>query len=133
MENQAIIIAIIGALVSLASVVTLAIKSRGENETAKTNSKTALDKRIDDRVEQQLESSWHRLDEVETQFSDLQKEFQALEARENRRTGAITRILKAIAKQWPAGVEGPNLDPADIAEIEETIPVSWIRKPKSTT
>lgn len=115
-----IIIAVIGAIVSIASIIALVLKSRGENKNAATSAKTALDSLIDARVTKQLETAWLRIDEVEGKF-------QALELRETRRTGAITRILRAIASQWP-GPQGPDLDPADIAEIEETIPVSWIRK-----
>lgn len=117
---EAIIVAIIGAVVSIASVVAVILKSRGENQTSAMNAKTALDARIDERVEAQLKEAWERIDE-------LDKKLGTLMTREARRSGAITRILRAIAKQWP-GTEGPDLDPADIAEIEETIPAAWIRK-----
>jgi hypothetical protein len=46
---------------------------------------------------------------------------------ETRRTAAFARILRAIAQQWPTA-NGPDLDPMDIAVIEETIPTQWIRK-----
>ena len=116
-----VIIALIGAFVSLASVGALIFKSRGENKNAATNAKTALDARIDARVAEQLKTAWARIDELEAQFK-------VLESRENRRTRAITNILRAIAKQWPTTIPGPDLDTADIAEIEESIPPAWIRK-----
>lgn len=124
MDPGAFLIGLLGALATIGSVIALIIKSRGENKTSDTNAKTALDKRIDERVSAQLEEAWKRLDEQDTKIA-------ALLTREARRTGAITRILRAIAKQWP-GAEGPDLDPADIAEIEETIPAAWIRRKPST-
>jgi len=115
-----LVIGLIGALSTIGSVVVLVYKSRGENKTAALNAKTALDARIDARVTLQLETAWKSI-------TDLENNVKSLETRETRRSGAITRILRAIAKQWP-GTEGPDLDPADIAEIEETIPIAWIRK-----
>lgn len=117
---EGIVIAVISALVSLAAVIATIIKSRGENRNAYLNAKAAIDAQIDARVQEQLKSAWARIDELESAFK-------ALESRETRRMGAITRILRAIANQWP-GTTGPDLDPLDIAEIEETIPPAWIRK-----
>lgn len=114
-------ISITGSVTALASVIVVYVKSRGENKVGATNAKTALDARIDERVSEQLKEAWAQIDK---QGEDIT----ALQARESHRTVAITRILKAIAKQWP-GETGPDLDPADIAEIEETIPADWIRRP----
>lgn len=119
--NESIIITLIGAAVSIASVIALIYKSRGENKNSALNAKTALDQRIDERVARQLETAWEEIDQ-------LKKSFQALETKENQRTGAITRILRAIAIQWK-GVDGPDLDPRDIEILEETIPPAWIRRP----
>lgn len=117
---DAIIISIIGAIVSLSSVLTLFLKSRKENAVATLNAKTNLDTLIDARVTKQLQISWEKIDE-------LSEKVDTLETRENQRTNAITRIFRAIAKQWP-GPDGPDLDPADIAILEDTIPSAWIRK-----
>lgn len=116
MNDGGFIIGLIGALATIGSVIALVIKSRGEN----LNAKNALDDRIDKRISEQLENAWRRLDEQDAKITSL-------EARETSRTGAISRILRAIAKQWPIGFSGPDLDAADIAEIEETIPSSWIK------
>lgn len=121
MDGWSAVIGILGALATVGSTIVLFLKSKGENKAASFHAKSALDARIDDRVEQQLKSAWGRIDEVENAFK-------ALESRESRRTGAITRILRAIAQQWPIEIHGPELDPLDISEIEETIPPSWIRK-----
>lgn len=98
-----------GGLASLAGSLLLFFSTRGKT---RTDAKIALDARIDARVKAELERVYRRLDEFEN--------------RDSRRTAAFTRILRAIARQWPTP-EGPNLDPADIAEIEDTIPPAWIR------
>lgn len=118
---EGIVIAIISALVSLAAVIATIVKSKGENSNAYLTAKASIDAQIDARVEEQLKTAWARIDVLE-------KAFKALESRETRRMGAITRILRTIANQWP-GTTGPDLDPMDIAEIEETIPPAWIRTP----
>lgn len=118
---EGIVIAIISALVSLAAVIATIVKSKGENSNGYLSAKAAIDAQIDARVAEQLKAAWSRIDTLEAAFK-------ALETRETRRMGAITRILRAIANQWP-GTTGPDLDPIDIAEIEETIPPAWIRTP----
>lgn len=123
-----VIIGVIGALTSIGSVIVLLIKSRTENKTASSNAKLALDRLIDERVTKQLQEAYHRLDAQDNKLKSQDEKIKAMETRDSRRTGAITRILKAIAKQWPAGTPGPNLDPSDIAEVEETIPMEWIRR-----
>jgi hypothetical protein len=116
-ETGSIIVTVLSALAALGSIIALIVKSRGENKSVKNT----LDARIDARVAAQLEAAWTRIDELDQKVASLEK-------RETNRSGAITRILRAIAKQWPANLPGPDLDPADIAEIEETIPQQWIRK-----
>lgn len=111
-----IIIAIIGALGIAASGLFLFLGTRGRT---RTDAKSALDARIDARVEHQLAAAWTEIDGLKTQVENQ-------EQREKVRTGAFGRILRAIAAQWP-DTHGPNLDPADIAEIEDTIPSAWIR------
>jgi len=119
-EVGAFAVAILGVIATLASVAALFVKSRGENKNASTNAKTALDARIDERMSAQMESAWKKLDELSLEITESA-------AREIRKNGAITRILRAIANQWPDG-RGPDLHPDDIAEIEETIPSQWLRK-----
>ena len=73
----------------------------------------ALTEYIDARVEKVVKPVRDALDEERTI--------------RRRRDGAFGRILRAIAKQWSGAEGGPDLDPADIAEVEETIPAQWIR------
>lgn len=100
-----------GGLLSLAAAVLTFLATRGKT---RADAKTALDARIDARVKAELERVYARLDDFEQ--------------RDSTRTSAFTRILRAIARQWPKP-EGPDLDPSDIAAIEDTIPPQWIRRP----
>lgn len=114
-----------GGLMSLAAALLVFFATRGKT---RTDARTALDQRIDQRMKAELERVYARLDE-----SDRRAEDDRLQ--EARRTSAVTRILRAIARQWP-NPDGPDLDPADIAEIEDTIPPAWIRRnpfPKETS
>jgi ABC-type protease/lipase transport system fused ATPase/permease subunit len=65
---------------------------------------------------------------VKAQVAPVQKELAETRLGEARRTRAMTRILRSIEDQWPTGAPGPHLDPADIAEVEETIPTQWLPK-----
>ena len=116
------------ALVSTAGVVVGAImayfatrgKTRADVESALAQTKTAIDARIDARVSAELQGAWDKLDELE-------REFNAFRTAQARKMSAVARIMRAIARQWPDS-HGPDLDPADIAEIEDIIPVTWIRR-----
>lgn len=57
------------------------------------------------------------------------KKLEELAARETRRTRAMSRILRAIAAQLPPGMS-LRLDPADVAELEDTIPSQWLNLSK---
>jgi hypothetical protein len=106
-----IVVAVLGLAGSVFGGLALLAGTRGKT---KSDAKTALDARIDARVKAELDRVYTRLDEFEN--------------RDVRRTSAFTRILRAIAAQWTGESTGPNLDPADIAEIEDTIPPQWIRR-----
>lgn len=110
MEPQHIVtIAVAG--IGLIGIVVTFFGTKGKT---KSDAKTALDARIDARVKSELERVWTRLDSVEKLAV--------------RRSAAFARILRAIADQWPSNMHGPDLDPVDIAEIEDTIPPQWIRR-----
>ena len=84
----------------------------------RANSRSAIDKRIDERVTAELSTAWARIDALE-----------AKQKTHGHQMGAVGRILWAIADQWP-NEHPPNLNPADIALIEESIPAHWIRSTK---
>lgn len=97
--------------------VTVLIGTKGKT---KTDAKTALDERIDARVNLQLEGAWKQIDSLKSSVSEL-------EEKDRMKSSAFARILRAIAKQWPTD-HGPDLDPSDIALIEDTIPPTWLRQ-----
>jgi hypothetical protein len=69
---------------------------------------------------------------VRTEVTGLRTELRAVRRDDARRMQAVARILRALFEQWP-GQGTPNLDPADIAEIEETIPPAWVHRRSGQT
>jgi hypothetical protein len=110
-----IILGIIGTVGTVLCGLFLLLGKRGETRGAV---KTSLDARIDARVKAELDRVYTRLDDVERLAV--------------RRSSAFARILRAIADQW-GDAHGPNLDPLDIAEVEDTIPPAWIRRSRKDT
>lgn len=104
-------LALIGVSGTVIASFILFIGTRGKT---RSDAKTSLDARIDARVKSELERVYTRLDEVENAAV--------------RRASAFARILRQIADQWTGDSHGPDLDPADISEIEDTIPPQWIRR-----
>ncbi|MBC6496121.1 hypothetical protein [Microbacterium sp. 4-7] len=72
------------------------------------------------RLRADLTATDEKLSGIENQLTEVRKE-------DTRKMQAVARILRALFDQWPGG-DTPNLDPADIAEIEDTIPPAWIRR-----
>lgn len=68
---------------------------------------------------------------VEAKLAPYIERQQKSDEREARRTGAISRMLRSIAEQLPAGFR-LHLDPADVRELEDTIPPQWLY-PKENT
>lgn len=104
-------VAIIGGIFLIgAGLITLA----GTRGKTRADAKAALDKLVDDRVTRELTRVYAEIDELrETTV---------------RQASAFSRILRAIAEQWSGDPRGPDLDPADIREVEQTIPPQWIRR-----
>lgn len=105
---------IIATITALALVVGAMLTFLG----TRANSRAAIDKRIDERVSAELSTAWARIDALE-----------AKQTTHGHQMGAVGRILRAIADQWP-NEHPPNLNPADIALIEPSIPAHWIRSQK---
>lgn len=100
----------------LASVLTFFV-TRGKT---RTDAKSALDARIDARVKEQLDGAWTEIDRLKSAVAELTE-------KDRLKSSAFARILRAIARQWPSE-QGPDLDPSDIALIEDTIPPHWVRR-----
>lgn len=111
------IITIIGAVVAVTGAFLTYLATRGKT---KTDAKTALDERIDVRVAAQLEGAWSQIDKLKSAVAELTE-------KDRLKSSAFARILRAIERQWPTE-HGPDLDPSDIALIEDTIPPHWLRR-----
>ena len=70
------------------------------------------------RLRADLTATDEKLSGIENQLTEVRRE-------DTRKMQAVARILRALFDQWPGG-DTPNLDPADIAEIEDTIPPAWV-------
>ncbi|OIU88675.1 hypothetical protein [Microbacterium sp. AR7-10] len=111
------IVAIITTIGVLGAAATTFLATRGKT---KTDAKTALDARIDARVAEQLEGAWAEIGTLKSAVAELTE-------KDRLKSSAFARILRAIARQWPTDT-GPDLDPSDIALIEDTIPPHWVRR-----
>lgn len=88
-------------------------KASSEQQQASFTANIALNEYIDKRVERLVEE---RLRPILRQLED-----------ERTMGAAMRRILRALVRQWPME-SAPDLDPDDIAAIEEELPAHWIRK-----
>ena len=64
---------------------------------------------------------------VRSEVTSLRTELREVRSADARRMQAVARILRALFEQWP-GEGTPNLDPSDIAEIEDTMPPAWVHR-----
>lgn len=99
--------------------------AQAEAEAQRQVTKAQIDAQIDARVRGELQDAWKRIDALEAE-QKAQKEEQS------RVRAAFARILRAIAAQWP-GPGAPNLDPADIDLLGDTMPPHWIRPKRGTS
>ena len=90
-------------------------KNRADRNVAERVTKAQIDAQIDARLSRELEGAYARIDALEQEQSAHAQQM-----------GAVARILRTIAQQWP-NEHSPLLDPTDIALIEDTIPVHWLR------
>lgn len=88
-----------------------------------------LDAQIDERIARELKDAWARIDTQQARIAALEQADEERAAKHALQMGAVGRILRAIQRQWP-GDNGPDLDPHDIALLEDTIPAAWLRPRK---
>ncbi|MEV8336963.1 hypothetical protein [Leucobacter sp. NPDC077196] len=118
------IIGLAGVVLLFLGTIATVLGTRGKT---KTDAKTALDARIDEKISESLESAWSRIESLESRGKVLETSVKELEEKDRLKSSAFARILRAIAKQWPTD-HGPDLDPSDITLIEDTIPPTWLRQ-----
>jgi hypothetical protein len=91
-------------------------KQSSDEQQAEFGANLELNRYIDGRVKELLDE----------RMRPVQEELAAEKAERAKSTRAMTRILRALAAQWPVDAPGPVLDPEDIAAVEETIPEQWL-------
>jgi hypothetical protein len=67
------------------------------------------------------------LNATDGKLNELDDKITELRRNDRHKMHAVARILRALHDQWPSD-NPPNLDPADIAAIEDTVPPAWIRR-----
>ena len=88
-----------------------------------------LDAQIDERIARELKEAWARIDAQQARIGALEQADEERALKHAAQMGAVGRILRAIQRQWPID-NGPDLDPHDIALLEDTIPAAWLRPRK---
>lgn len=140
-QTVASLVSIVGALaIVLAAIITV----RGARGKEDSQVRDEWDQRIDDRVDRMLaryeaevaqaiqDAATAKSDAAaaRTEAAAAKTEAASLRGAYDRMKSAVASILRAIAAQWPTD-HGPDLDPKDIAALEDTIPAKWIRKKES--
>lgn len=67
-----------------------------------------------------------RLEEQSQQIEDQSEQIETLKKEFANQTGAIKRLLRSIAAQWPKGVAAPVLDQKDIDALSGVVPPHWL-------
>jgi hypothetical protein len=132
------LVVLAGAVLALIGVLAGVAATRGKT---KSDAMTALNARIDARVTKQLDDAWAEIQTlkaeiatmnatIETQDETIRRQARELEdvkLAAERKNAAFVRIFKQIAAQWPTP-NGPDINPLDMAEVEDTLPVGWMRR-----
>ena len=107
------------------------LKARADRQLAEANleaQQAVTKQQIDQQIDQRLAAEVERLN---GELDDLRSEMGALTAKFSQWKAAVARVFHAIAAQW-TGEGGPDIDPDDIAILEDTIPLRWLRRRRST-
>lgn len=105
------VVTVMGALLGLVGVLSKTSADR----------RTAQEIRLDARMDAALAAQDRRIAEQDKTIEDLRELLK-------QKMGAVGRIFRQIRDQWTGDPHGPNIDPADIAEIEDVLPPEWIRR-----
>lgn len=107
------------------------LKARADRQLAEANleaQQAVTKQQIDQQIDQRLAAEVERLN---GELDDLRGEMGALTAKFSQWKAAVARVFHAIAAQW-TGDGGPDIDPDDIAILEDTIPLRWLRRRRTT-
>lgn len=143
-EHWAIIIGAISGAFATVTAAALAmlgawLKARADKQVALANVKLAsanvaaqqqvTKQQIDAQIDQRLAGEVERLS---GELEELRQEMTTLTSKFSQWKAAVARVFHAIAAQW-TGDGGPDIDPADIALLEDTIPLRWMRRRARTS
>lgn len=122
--NPGIVIALIGGIVAIIGTLATLV---GALTKSGTDRRTAQEVRLDARMDAALAAQ----DKV---IARQNTEIEGMKVMLARKMGAVGRIFRQIRDQWTGDPHGPNIDPADIAELEDTevLPREWIRRGSKT-
>lgn len=87
-------------------------KQASESQLAALTQNLELTRYIDQRVEEKVAPIREQLARQQTIYTTMKN--------------TVGKVWQRIAAQWPAGHPVPELDPADIEGIEDTIPTQWL-------
>jgi hypothetical protein len=93
----------------------------GTRGKTQSDSRVALDARLDVRMTREIERLDERIDDQEKEITELKT---ALRSESRVRTAAL-RVIRSLVAQWPCS-PWTRLNPLDVAELDEnTIPSHW--------
>lgn len=113
-----IVVPVISGLFLLGGALLAYLGTRGKTQT---DSKVALDARLDGRLTREIERLDSRIDAQNEEIGRLESELKA----ESRIRTAATRIVRSLMAQWP-GSPWPHLSATDVADLgEDPTPAHW--------
>lgn len=130
-SNPGIVVALIGGIVAVIG--TLAGLVGAMTKTG-ADRRTAQEIRLDARMDAALAAQDRRIAEQDARIAEQDKTIESLKQVLDRKLATFGRIIRQIRDQWTGDPHGPNIDPADIAELEDTevLPREWIRRERKT-
>lgn len=123
-SNPGIVVALIGGIVSVVGVLATLV---GALTKTGSDRRTAQEVRLDARMDAALAAQDRRIAEQDQTIEELKQLLK-------RKMSAVGRIFRQIRDQWTGDPHGPNIDPSDISELEDTevLPPEWIRRGRRT-
>lgn len=141
-DGGALAIVISAILTFILGVLTWVTNRGRSTADVRSEQQKMIDARVDSIMKadrERAESDRERIEKLETTADEQESEIGALKVKVReqdeeisgwrRRWGAVGRVFRALGSQWP-GPDAPRLDPLDLADIEDTIPADWLRKPR---
>lgn len=125
--DPTVVVAVIGGIVAIIGTIAGLVGALSKNSGDR---RTAQELRLDARMDAAMTAQDRRIAEQDRRMTSQDETIAELQELLKRRLSAVANIFRAIRDQWVGDASGPNLDPADIAELEDTevLPREWIRR-----